>query len=162
MGSDLNCPLFINPPTVHDRHERENHCRHYCVRHLSSLSTDRRQRRAVLNGRSFYPLKEKAAGTNVIHFPFIDEKWRRKVMKYLILGTALALALPLTSAIGVANAQDVRISVGDRDHGYWRGDGWRRHHWRGAYAYDRGCRVVVTNRINRFGDHVTVRKRICY
>ena len=35
-------------------------------------------------------------------------------MKYLILGTALALALPLTSAIGVANAQDVRISVGDR------------------------------------------------
>lgn len=82
------------------------------------------------------------------------------VMKYLILGTALALALPLTSGIGVANAQDVRISVGDRDH--WRGDGWRRHHWRGAYAYDRGCRVVVTNRINRFGDHVTVRKRICY
>lgn len=84
------------------------------------------------------------------------------VMKYLVLGTALALALPLTSGIGVANAQDVRISVGDHDHGYWRGDGWRRHHWRGAYAYDRGCRVVVTNRINRFGDHVTVRKRICY
>jgi hypothetical protein len=77
-------------------------------------------------------------------------------MKYLILGTALALALPLTSGIGVANAQDVRISVGDRDH--WRGDGWRRHH----YAYDRGCRVVVTQRINRFGDRVTVRKRICY
>jgi hypothetical protein len=35
-------------------------------------------------------------------------------MKYLILGTALALAVPLTSGIGVANAQDVRISVGDR------------------------------------------------
>jgi hypothetical protein len=25
MGSDLNCPLLINPPTVHDRHEREDH-----------------------------------------------------------------------------------------------------------------------------------------
>ena len=47
-------------------------------------------------------------------------------MKYLVLGTALALALPLTGGIGVANAQDVRISVGDHDHGYWRGDGWRR------------------------------------
>jgi hypothetical protein len=80
-------------------------------------------------------------------------------MKYLILGAALALALPLTTGIGVANAQDVRISVRDRDH-----DGWRHsnHHWRGAYAYDRGCRIVVTKRINRFGDHVTVRKRVCY
>jgi hypothetical protein len=112
---------------------------------------------------SLYPLKEKAAGTDVLHCPLIDEKSRRNtVMKYLILGTALALALPLTTGIGVANAQDVRISVGDRDHGNWRGDGWRRHHWRGAYAYDRGCRVVVTERINRFGDRVTVRKRICH
>src|SRR5215475_9057641 len=76
-------------------------------------------------------------------------------MKYLVLGAALALALPLTSGIGIAHAQDVRISVGDRDH-----DGWRhRHHFRGAYASDRGCRVVVTKRINRFGDNVTVRKR---
>jgi hypothetical protein len=79
-------------------------------------------------------------------------------MKYLVLGAALAMALPLTSGFGVANAQDVRISVGDRDH-----DGWRhRHHFRGAYASDRGCRVVVTKRINRFGDNVTVRKRVCY
>jgi hypothetical protein len=79
-------------------------------------------------------------------------------MKYLVLGAALVLALPLTSGLGVANAQDVRISVGDHDH-----DGWRhRHHGRGAYAYDRGCRVVVTQRINRFGDRVTVRKRVCY
>jgi len=80
-------------------------------------------------------------------------------MKYLILGAALALALPLTTGIGVANAQDVRISVRDRDHDGWR---HRNHHWRGAYAYDRGCRMVVTKRINRFGDHVTVRKRVCY
>lgn len=84
-------------------------------------------------------------------------------MKYLVLGAALVLALPLTGGIGVANAQDVRISVRDRDHDSWRG-GWRhRHnHWRGAYASDRGCRIVVTKRINRFGDRVTVRKRVCY
>src|SRR5262245_25491327 len=83
-------------------------------------------------------------------------------MKYLVLVAALALSLPLTSGIGVANAQDVRISVGDRDHDSWRGHGWRHRHGRGAYAYDRGCRMVVTKRINRFGDHVTVRKRVCY
>ena len=80
-------------------------------------------------------------------------------MKYLVLGAALALALPLTSGIGVANAQDVRISVRDRDHDSWR---HRHHHWRGAYASDRGCRMVVTKRINRLGDRVTVRKRVCY
>jgi len=51
-------------------------------------------------------------------------------MKYLVLGAALVLAVPLTGGIGVANAQDVRISVRDRDHDSWRG-GWRHrhHHW---------------------------------
>ena len=80
-------------------------------------------------------------------------------MRYLILATALALALPLVGNAGVANAQDVHVSVGDRDHGHWRGEGWR--HGRGAYAYERGCRTVITNRINGHGDRVTVRKRIC-
>jgi hypothetical protein len=84
------------------------------------------------------------------------QKPRRNSHENLVLGTVLALALPLTNGIGVANAQDVRITVGDRDHGYWRG-----HPGRGAYALDRGCRVVITKRINRFGDRVTVRKRIC-
>ena len=28
-------PAFINPPTMQDRHKREEKCRHYDVRHLS-------------------------------------------------------------------------------------------------------------------------------
>jgi hypothetical protein len=77
-------------------------------------------------------------------------------MKYLILGTALALALPLTNGIGPASAQEIRFSLGDR--GHWHG---HRHRHGNAYAYVPDCRVVVKKRINRFGERVTVRKRIC-
>jgi len=80
-------------------------------------------------------------------------------MKYLILGTALAMALPLVGNVSVANAQDVSVSVGDHHRDNWRGEGWRHRHWRGAYAS--GCRTVITNRINGRGDRVTVRKRVC-
>jgi hypothetical protein len=33
--------------------------------------------------------------------------------------------------------------------------------WYGRRYYGRDCRVVVTRRINRFGERVVVRRRIC-
>ena len=90
-------------------------------------------------------------------YRFRNEEERE--MKYLVLGTAVALAFPLIAGATAANAQDVQFSVGDRDHGHWRDRD--RDHWRGPYASERGCRMVVTKRINSAGDRVTVRKRIC-
>lgn len=70
-------------------------------------------------------------------------------MKHIALATLLAIV-----GAGVANAQ-VYVGVGS-DHPYYR-----HHHWRGAYAYDRDCRVIVRTHINRWGHRVTVRERTC-
>ena len=82
-------------------------------------------------------------------------------MRYVVLASLLAITLPLVGGAGTAKAQNVEFSVNDRHRDHWRGDDWRHRHWRGAYAYERGCRTVTTNRINGRGDRVTVRKRIC-
>jgi hypothetical protein len=76
-----------------------------------------------------------------------------------------AVAL-LAGSMGVASAQGVDINIGrggvhvgpGYDHGYY--PGWR---WRHGYrAYGRSdCRVIIRNHINRFGERVTERSRIC-
>ena len=83
-------------------------------------------------------------------------------MKRIAMAAALVAATALGS-IGAANAAGVEFDVGGggvyvgprHDHD-WR---WRRHHWRGDYASD--CRVVVRTHINRWGERVQVRRRIC-
>ncbi len=75
-------------------------------------------------------------------------------MKRIALGIGL-LALTVFAGAGMANAQGVGVYVGSDHPRHWR------HHWRGDYAYEPGCRVVVRTHLNRFGERVTVRRRIC-
>lgn len=77
-------------------------------------------------------------------------------MKRVALVAALAV---LGGSVGVANAQSFGVYVGPDRPAYHQHHRW--HDWRGAYAYDRDCRVVVRTHINRWGHRVTVRKRIC-
>ena len=76
-------------------------------------------------------------------------------MKYIAIVAAM-LGLAAINAAGTAKAEDfgVTIRAGD-SHDHWR----HGHHWRGDYA--RACRTIVTHRINRHGDRVTVRKKVC-
>jgi hypothetical protein len=74
-----------------------------------------------------------------------------------VVATVVAATL---GSIGAASAAGVEfdvgrggVYVGPRHHHY-------RHDWR-AYDYARGCRVVVREHINRFGERVSVRRRIC-
>ncbi len=76
------------------------------------------------------------------------------MMKRIALGIGL-LALTIFAGAGMANAQSFGVYVGPDHPHYWR------HHWRGDYAYEPGCRVVVRTHMNRFGERVTVRRRIC-
>jgi hypothetical protein len=72
--------------------------------------------------------------------------------------TILAVASVLALAAGAAtSAQAVEFAVGPggvyvgphRDYGYREG------------YYGSGCRVVIDRHINRYGEEVTVRRRIC-
>ncbi len=74
---------------------------------------------------------------------------------------ALALAAVATVAMGAGTAaKAVEFDVGPG--GVYVGPHHDRYYrdYR-AYDEDRDCRVVITHRINRFGEPVTVRKRIC-
>lgn len=70
---------------------------------------------------------------------------------------AMIALLAIVGTTGIAGAQGIGVYVGT-DH-----PNYRHHHhgWRGAYAYDRDCRVVVRTHINRWGHRVTVRERTC-
>ena len=73
--------------------------------------------------------------------------------------TILALAAALTLAAGAANtAKAVEFDVGPG--GVYVGP-----HRQGYYeSYDRyrnNCRVIIDHRINRFGEDVIVRRRVC-
>jgi hypothetical protein len=76
---------------------------------------------------------------------------------------AIIAALAATAAFGaISTASAVEVDVGPG--GVRVGEGYRHHHWDHgyrAYGYGRGCRVIVTKRINRFGERVTERRRIC-
>jgi hypothetical protein len=78
----------------------------------------------------------------------------------LALTAGLALAAGATTA---ANALDFEVGpsgvyVGPRP--YVR-DYDRSYAYDRGYAYGGGCRVVIDRHINRFGEEVTVRRRIC-
>ncbi len=83
-------------------------------------------------------------------------------MQKIVLAGAIAISAAI-GMIGTASAQGFEVDVGrggsyvGPHHHYW--DRWHRGY--GAYSYEPGCRVIVTNRINRFGERVTVRRRIC-
>jgi len=67
----------------------------------------------------------------------------------------LTLCLAAALAIGVAlpAAAQVRLDVGPG--GVYVGP--HRHY----YDYEGGCRVVITHHYNRWGNEVTVRRRVC-
>ena len=74
--------------------------------------------------------------------------------------TILALAAVLTLAAGATTtAKAVEFEVGPG--GVYVGP--HRYHDYDRYNYYRGnnCRVVIDHRTNRFGEDVTVRRRIC-
>ena len=83
-------------------------------------------------------------------------------MRRIVIAAAIAASATI-GMVGAASAQGVEVDVG-------RGGRARRTalsssvgivSWHRAYGYERGCRVIVTNRINRFGERVTVRRRVC-
>lgn len=74
-------------------------------------------------------------------------------MKRILLALSAAAALMAGSA-GAASALDFRVGPG----GVGVDVGPHRHHY---YDYEGGCRTVISHHINRFGNDVTVRRRIC-
>ena len=71
-----------------------------------------------------------------------------------VLLTLSAIAALGAGSIGVANAVDVGVGP----NGVYVGPG----HHRDYYDRDRAdCRVIIDHRTNRFGEDVTVRRRIC-
>jgi hypothetical protein len=79
-------------------------------------------------------------------------------MKHIAIGLAVAAVTALGS-FGGANAQGIVIGAGPA--GVYVGHP-HHHHWRRDYDYVPGsCRVVVRTHVNRFGERVTVRRRVC-
>ena len=78
------------------------------------------------------------------------------MIKRSILPLAAALLLTAGGA-SVANAVEFDVGPG----GVYVGH--RHHHHRNYRAYDRydRCRVIIDHRVNRFGDRVTVKRRVC-
>ena len=75
-------------------------------------------------------------------------------MKRTILALA-ALATLTAGAVTTANAFEFGVGPG----GVYVGpDRYYRHY---GDAYYGGCRTIVEHRINRFGEEVVVRRRIC-
>jgi len=81
-------------------------------------------------------------------------------MRKIIIAAAVAASAAIGMA-GAASAQGVEVDVGRGGVHVGPGyDGYHRDRYR-AYGYERGCRVIVTKRINRFGERVTERRRVC-
>ncbi|WP_407179556.1 hypothetical protein [Bradyrhizobium sp. STM 3562] len=79
-------------------------------------------------------------------------------MKRYFLALA-ALATLATGAATTAKAVEFDVGpggvyVGPHRHPYYEG-------YNSYNEYRGGCRVVITHRTNRFGEDVTVRRRIC-
>ena len=75
--------------------------------------------------------------------------------------TILALAAGLTLATGAAtaaNALDFEVGPGGVYVGPHR---YYRDYDRSYGYYGGGCRVVIDHRVNRFGEDVIIRRRIC-
>ncbi len=76
---------------------------------------------------------------------------------------AIAAAVLAATTIGSIAAHAVEVGVGpggvyvgERHDNDWR---WRHRHE--TYGFGEGCRVIVRTHINRFGERVTVRRRVC-
>jgi hypothetical protein len=69
----------------------------------------------------------------------------------------LALAAMVALAAGVTTANAVEFGVGPG--GVYAGPD--RHYRHYDDEYYRGCRTIVEHRVNRFGEDVEVRRRIC-
>lgn len=82
---------------------------------------------------------------------------KRIILVAAVAGAAVAGAAGLP---GVADASEPGTSqtLSARDYYYWH----HRHHHRGWWNHYAGCRIVVRHHINRWGERVIVRKRICY
>lgn len=80
-------------------------------------------------------------------------------MKKYVLAFAALLTLTggaVTSAKAVEfDVGPNGVYVGPRDHGY------HRDYYRDSYNRYGNCRVVITHRTNRYGEDVTVRRRVC-
>jgi hypothetical protein len=66
-----------------------------------------------------------------------------------------ALATLTTGAVTTANAVEFSVGPG----GVYVGPDRYYRHYRDEYYG--GCRTVIDHRINRFGEDVTVRRRVC-
>ena len=75
-------------------------------------------------------------------------------MKRMILALAALVALA-AGAVTTANAVDFAVGPGRV---YIGPDPYYRHYGEGYYG---GCRTVIYHQINRFGEDVVVRRRIC-
>ena len=75
-------------------------------------------------------------------------------MKRYILALAAVIGLA-AGAVTTANAVEFSVGPG----GVYAGpDRFYRHYGEG---YNGGCRTIIDHRINRFGEDVVVRRRVC-
>ena len=79
-------------------------------------------------------------------------------MKGCVLGLAAVLALG-AGGMTAANAVDFDVGPGGVYVGPHHDRYYREH--RAYDEYRGGCRVVIDHHVNRFGENVTVRRRIC-
>ena len=81
-------------------------------------------------------------------------------MKRIVLAAAIGSGDGVAGVPGVRQRQRGRsiLTLSARDYHYWR----HRHHHRGWWNHYAGCRVVVRSHINRWGERVFVRRRVCY
>lgn len=82
-------------------------------------------------------------------------------MKRIVFAAAV-VGLAVTGTAGVATAEGTTTTMSAHYYHRHHNHGVRHHYgWRNHYAYA-GCQIVVRHRINRWGEPVVVRKRICY
>ena len=83
-------------------------------------------------------------------------------MKRIVLAAAIAIlaAVGVTGVPEVASTKEAgpSLTLSARHYGYWH----HRYHHRGWWNHYAGCRIVVRHRINRWGERVIVRRRVCY
>jgi hypothetical protein len=75
-----------------------------------------------------------------------------KLTIVLLAAASVAFSVPAS-----AQGFGVYIGVGHPYHYRY----YRHHQWWNAYAYTPECRVIVRHHLNRWGEVVAVRRRIC-
>lgn len=81
-------------------------------------------------------------------------------MKHIIL-TAVVASFAAAALPGIASAKDATTATTLSARHYYHH--WNRGYhrgWRSHYAAA-GCRVVVRSHINRWGERIVVRRRVC-